>query len=128
MRQRIILPSFLRSISMSRVSLPARFLFIMLWLLADDHGRLRGAAMYILGEVFSLDKQYTAWEIDGWLRELQREECIDIYSYGGLTYIVIVNWKKYQHVQHPSPSQLPGHTGGGGPQRSLKLELRRTRH
>lgn len=45
--------------------------------------------------------------IDGWLAELEREECLDLYKVEGSTYIQIRNWLIHQKIDKPSQSKLP---------------------
>ncbi len=41
--------------------------------------------------------------IEGWLSELECEECIVRYRVGGTTYIEILNWAEHQKIDKPSP-------------------------
>lgn len=45
--------------------------------------------------------------IDGWLAELEREQCILRYTVYGNAYLQVINWGKHQKIDHPSSSRLP---------------------
>jgi hypothetical protein len=42
-----------------------------------------------------------------WLDELERENCIERYEVGGVSYLRIVKWRHYQKIDHPTVSFLP---------------------
>ena len=106
-RARTIKPQFLRSNSMSRVSREARLTFIHLWLVADDAGRAVDHPVALPRRLYPGQIEAQAL-VAGWLAELEREHCIERYTVGRDSYLRIVNWRRYQKVYHPTPSQLPG--------------------
>jgi hypothetical protein len=91
---------------MGRVSREARLCFIMLWTLADDEGRLRGNSRMLASLLFPYDDDAKDL-IEVWLHELDKEQCIIIYSIGSDHYIEICNWLKHQKIDHPSKSKIP---------------------
>lgn len=91
---------------MGRVSRDARLTFIQLWTLADDDGRLRGNSRMLASLLFPYDDDARDL-MDGWLAELEREQCIERYSADGGSYIQIRNWLTHQKIDHPSKSKLP---------------------
>jgi hypothetical protein len=105
-RIRTIKPEFPQSESMGRVSREARYCFIMLWTMADDAGRLRGASRMLASLLFPYDDD-AATLIDGWLGELEGENCIVRYVADGTQYIQIVKWLEHQKIDKPSPSKIP---------------------
>lgn len=105
-RIRTIKPEFPQSESMGRVSRDARLTFIELWTLADDDGRLRGNSALLAGLLFPYDDDARK-KIDGWLSELEREQCIVRYRIGADSYIAILNWSEHQKIDHPKPSKIP---------------------
>lgn len=105
-RIRTIKPEFPQSESMGRVSRDARLTFIQMWTLADDAGRLRGSSRMLASLLYPYDDDARAL-IDGWLAELEHENCIARYSVDGATYIQILKWLSHQRIDHPSPSKLP---------------------
>jgi hypothetical protein len=105
-RSRIIRPNFARSSSMCRVSRDARLLFILLWTLADDAGRLRAEPLILAEELYPSDTDAPMLLV-AWLDELEREGCIERYRSGDEEYLRIVRWRRYQKVDHPRLSRLP---------------------
>ena len=105
-RIRSIKPEFPQSESMGRVSRDARLLFVMLWTLADDAGRLRGNSRMLASLLFPYDDDAKGL-MDGWLAELQDEGCIDSYKVDGDSYIEIRNWLIHQKIDKPSKSKIP---------------------
>ena len=105
-RIRTIKPEFPQSESMGRVSRDARLTFIELWTLADDEGRLRGNSRMLASLLFPYDDDAKDL-IDGWLHELEVEQCLMRYKVGGDSYIQITNWLIHQKIDKPSKSKIP---------------------
>lgn len=105
-RIRSIRPEFAQSESMGSVSRDARLLFILLWTLADDEGRLRGNVRMLASMLMPYDADAPEG-IPRWLAELEREECICCYRDGGASYLQVQHWEKYQKIDRPSPSKIP---------------------
>lgn len=105
-RIRTVKPEFADSESMGRVSRDARLLFVIMWTIADDAGRLRGAARYLASRAFPYDVDAPGL-VDGWLAELEREDCITRYVADGSSYIAITHWTLHQRIEKPSESKLP---------------------
>jgi hypothetical protein len=105
-RIRTIKPEFPQSESMGRVTRDARLLFIMLWTLADDSGRLRGNSRMLASLLFPYDKDADGL-IDSWLEELKREDCILQYAVDDHRYLQIANWLNHQKIDKPSQSKIP---------------------
>jgi hypothetical protein len=105
-RIRTIKPEFPQSESMGRVSRDSRLLFVLLWTLADDDGRLRGSSRILASLLFPYDDDAKDL-MDAWLSELEREECIVRYMIDKDTYLQILNWNKHQKIDKPSASKIP---------------------
>jgi hypothetical protein len=105
-RIRTIQPTFAKSPSMGRVSREARLLFILLWLEADDAGRLRADPFELAGRLYPHDDDAVEL-ILVWLDQLEGEGCIERYIVKGEALLRIVRWRQYQKVDHPTPSRLP---------------------
>ena len=105
-RIRTIKPEFPQSESMGRVSRDARLLFIMLWTIADDSGRLRGSSRMLASVLFPYDEDAPDL-IGSWLTELDKEGCIVQYRHNNGSYIEICNWLSHQKIDKPSASKLP---------------------
>lgn len=105
-RIRTIKPEFPQSESMGNVSREARLCFIMLWTIADDSGRLRGASRMLASLLFPYDSDAPS-HIDVWLDELCQEGCITRYECDGAQYIEISKWLEHQKIDRPSSSKIP---------------------
>ena len=105
-RIRTIKPEFPHSESMGEVSREARLLFILLWTLADDEGRLRGNSRMLASLLYPYDDDAPKL-IDGWLSELDAQSCIVRYQIAGSTYLEICNWLIHQKIDKPSRSKIP---------------------
>ena len=104
-RIRTIKPEFPQSESMGRVSRDARLLFIELWTICDDSGRTRAASRMLASLLFPYDNDAPGL-IDGWLEELEREDCIVRYQVDGCTYLQVRKWLSHQKIDKPSPSKI----------------------
>ncbi|MDE2467333.1 MAG: hypothetical protein KGL35_00935 [Bradyrhizobium sp.] len=105
-RIRTIKPEFPQSESMGRVSRDARLLFVMLWTLCDDSGRTRAASRMLASLLFPYDDDAKDL-IDGWLAELEREQCIVCYQVEGQSYLQVCKWLNHQKIDRPSESKIP---------------------
>jgi len=90
---------------MGNVSRDARLLFIQLFTLADDEGRLRGNHRYLAHSLYPYDDD-AEHHIGQWLRELEGQECIRQYRDGRTSLIAILNWSLHQRIDHPRPSRF----------------------
>lgn len=105
-RIRTIKPEFPHSESMGRVSRDARLLFVQLWTLADDEGRLRGNSRILASLLYPYDDDAKDL-MDSWLAELEQQACIVRYLIDGSTYLQIVKWSDHQKIDKPTRSKLP---------------------
>ena len=91
-RIRTIKPEFPQSESMGRISRDARLLFVQMWTIADDSGRLRGNSRMLASLLFPYDDD-AGGLISTWMDELKREGCIVCYlGPDGSSYVSICNW------------------------------------
>lgn len=105
-RIRTIKPELPQSESMGRVSRDARLLFILLWTIADDAGRTRAASRMLASLLFPYDDDAPRL-MDGWLTELEREDCIVRYQAEGTSYLEVRKWLTHQKIDRPSQSKFP---------------------
>ncbi len=105
-RIRTIKPETPESESLGRVSREARLCFLLLFTQADDEGRMRGNAQMLAGRLFPYDEDAKGL-MEGWLGALEGEGCIQRYIVDGKAYLQIVEWKKHQKVDKPTPSRFP---------------------
>jgi hypothetical protein len=105
-RIRTIKPEFPQSESMGRVSREARLCFVLLWTILDDEGRARGSSRMLASLLYPYDDDAPK-KIEGWLAELEQENCVVRYKVDGDSYIASTNWEKHQKIDKPSKSRLP---------------------
>ena len=105
-RIRTIKPEFPQSESMGRISRDARLCFIMLWTLVDDEGRARASSRMLASLLFPYDDDAPKL-MEGWLCELEQENCIIRYMIDGHTYLEIPKWLEHQRIDKPSKSKFP---------------------
>jgi len=91
---------------MSRIPRDARFLFVLLWTIADDEGRLLAEPSELADLLFAPDQDAPMF-MAHWLDELERERCIERYEVEGKACLRIVKWRDYQKIDHPTESLLP---------------------
>ena len=108
MRARGIKPGFYKNESLADCSLPARFLFPGLWMMADREGRLEDRPRKIKVEILPFDDI----DVEPLLRELHANGFIERYSVGGEKFIQINNFTKHQapHVKEKA-SEIPDVSG-----------------
>jgi hypothetical protein len=112
-RIRTVKPEFCESESVGRLSLGARLLFIQLFTIVDDAGRCRAAPQFLVSRLYPYDDPVEIKaQIDGWLGELDTEQCVRGYEVNGSHYLEIVNWLKHQKIDHKTPSKLPAFENG----------------
>lgn len=109
-RIRTIKPEFWQDEKLSRLPYGARLLFIGLWNIADDVGRLRGNPLFVAAQTFPYD---TAPPIEQWLQLLHSGGFIERYVNDGESFIVVVNFLKHQQISKPTPSRIPAPDDSG---------------
>lgn len=90
------------------LSMNARLLYIGMFSIADDYGRLRGDARFLKNRIFPFD-DICLKDIEALRDEIQNVELIEVYSSGKGVYIYHPNWKKYQklRIERIKPSEYP---------------------
>lgn len=104
-RIRSIKPEILEDERSAGLSSDAWRLWVSMWLLADDHGRLRGNHHYLEGQVFWLAKPRES--LAKMLESLASQHLIVRYEVNGQKYIEVRNWNKHQKVDHPGKPRVP---------------------
>lgn len=107
MRIRTIKPSFWSSATIASVSRDARLVFIGLWNIADDEGRLLGGAKGLAGALFEHDEDVDGKRMSAWLDELETRRLIERYSVKGVAHICIPGFGEHQKIDKRFPSRLP---------------------
>lgn len=109
-RIRTIKPEFPKDEIVGAMTRDVRLLFLLLLTLADDEGRFRASAALIRAELFPYDEDLSQATVSDWLGVLERLGRIRFYVVDEQQYAEIVNFKKHQRVERPSPSKLPART------------------
>lgn len=104
-RIRTIKPEILEDERSAGLSSDAWRLWVSMWLLADDHGRLRGAPEWLRAQVFWSAPHPV--HVSDLLLELHQANVIVQYEIAGQKYIEIRNWAKHQKVDHPGKPRIP---------------------
>lgn len=102
-----------------RTSRDARLLYIALWNLADEHGRLNGDPQWIKGQVFSYDDDLDASAIAKMLEELEAPAvgAVMAYEVDGDPYLFLPKLAKHQRLEPEKvKSRLPDPPGPGAPE------------
>lgn len=103
-RIRTIKPEFWQDERLSNMPRDARLLFIGLWNVADDYGRLRGHPAFIRGQVFPYDEDIDVEEL---LNILARGGRIVRYERDGQRFIWIRHFSEHQKMDKRTDSKLP---------------------
>jgi hypothetical protein len=107
-RIRNIKPEFWQDEELAELPRDARLMYVGLWNLADEHGRLRGAPRYIKGQLFPYDDDLTAKDIDDLMEALVRAGKVHRYRVTGADYLWLPNLDRHQRLESAKvPSKLP---------------------
>lgn len=108
-RQRFIWPSLWTDKAFGELPHDAQVLFIALFSLADDEGRISADPMYLRAQVFPY-KDYSAKRVQGIRdRVVERFQSVHLYEIGshGEEAIALLEWSEYQKPKYPKPSNIP---------------------
>ncbi len=106
------------SVQVSKLTKPARLLYIGMIILGDDSGRLRGSPAFLRSRIFPYDDDIKLKDVENWRNEVIKEKLVDLYSNSLSSnldeFIVHPNWKKYQSLRSdrikeskiPSPNDI----------------------
>lgn len=105
-RIRTIKPEFWQDERLGALPIPVRLLFIGLWNLADDDGRLRGNPRLIKGQVFPYDSDQEV-AVPAGLDHLEKAGRIRRYVHCGESFVWIPKFRDHQRIDKPKASVLP---------------------
>ena len=118
-RQRFIWPEIWKDPVFGRLQHIEQVMFVGLFSIADDEGRLNADPAYLKSELFTY-KDYTNKKVKG-IRDglVARVPSVHLYSANGCDLIALLKWGDYQKPKYPKPSKLPPpYLGEGFPQAS----------
>jgi len=101
-RKRMIDPEFWSDEEIGNWSLGARLLYIGLWNFADDEGRFKADIRLLKSQIFPYDKRIIMTSL---MQEIAIK--VQLYEHNGAHYGFIMNFKKHQRIDRPTPSRLP---------------------
>lgn len=106
-RQRFIHPTIWKDPVFGRLQPLEQLLFIGMFSIADDEGRLLADPAYLRAEVFPY-KDYTAKKVKT-LRDAVAEQMENVHLYRApeIEYIALLKWSDFQKPKYPSPSKIP---------------------
>jgi hypothetical protein len=106
-RRRMIDPSFWDDEDICSLPDSERLLFLSCICSADDEGKLSGSPATIKKIAFGMTDTSTK-EVENMLQNISNNiRGFHRYSVEDKSYIKLVNWKKYQRVDHPQKSVIP---------------------
>lgn len=121
-RKRMLDPSFWDDDSIGMLCNEARLLFLCCVSQADDDGRMTGVAGTWKKIAFGFTS-VSIEQVDQWLNEIAASVRSFIrYESGNHPYIALLNWQKYQKVDHPTLSIIPPPTRDSGTTRGVVPE------
>ncbi len=105
-RQRFIWPSIWKDPVFGRLTDAEQVLFIGLFSIADDEGRLLADPAYIRSELFPY-REVSVKKVTA-LRDAVAAKCdnVHLYEVEGTTYIALLKWSEYQKPKYPKPSRI----------------------
>ncbi len=105
-RKRMISPEIWDSENFSKLSILARLVFIGMFSNADDEGRGKAKAAFLKSKLFPYDESMRVADVESALDEVAENMSVTMYSHDGNEYYSFDNWKKWQRVDKPSPSNI----------------------
>lgn len=89
-----------------RLSVTAELLFVRLISMADDEGRFQASASRVVGFAFP-HREMAPAKVRRLLKEIEGQGLILLYRHDQMPYGVVVNFRKHQQINKPTPSSLP---------------------
>lgn len=106
-RKRMLDPNIWVSEDMAMLSIFARLMFIGMISNADDEGKGRANIAYLKSTIFPYDEDISTRKVNEALKAISEHCSVEIYEVDGKQYYRFKNWKSWQKVEKPSPSQIP---------------------
>ena len=103
MRIRTVKPEFWSDEKTGTLSMPAALLFLAMFNVADDKGRLRGVPSLLKAQAFPYRPEV---DIEAALGELLAKKLVRPYQARGQAYLEITNFLKHQVINKPSKKTL----------------------
>lgn len=106
-RQRFIHPEIWKDPVFGRLTHTEQVMFVGLFSLADDEGRILADPAFLKSEVFPY-KDYTNKKVEG-IRDavVDKVPSVHLYQAKGSDLIALLKWGEYQKPKYAKPSKLP---------------------
>lgn len=106
-RIRTLKPEAPQHRKIGRLSIHARWLWVVMITQADDQGRLVADAQQLRLWAFGYDLEVTNEAVDLWLEEVAKTGLVRLYTVKHVRYCVFDSWRDHQRIDRPTPSKLP---------------------
>ena len=106
-RIRSIKPDFYDDERLGALPVPVRFLFIGLWVFADDDGIVKANPKWLKSKIYPYDDDMRIGALEQQLLALCKSRMLIPFVYNDENYYVIRNFKKHQRIDKPYPSNVP---------------------
>jgi hypothetical protein len=106
-RIRTLKPGFFRSEDVAALSYRARLTWQGIWIVADDYGRCKDNARLLKADLWALEDDVTAAEVEKDLVELAEHGRITRYEVDGARFLAVTNWDEHQWIKSKSESVIP---------------------
>lgn len=104
----MIHPEFFTSLSIRRLDVHSRLLFILSWCVADDFGVLADDAELLRALCFISDHDVTVSDVERMIDDLCAVDCLRRFAdENGRRWLHIPAWFRWQHVDRPSKRRNP---------------------
>ena len=104
-RIRTIKPKFYDDVKIGRLSREARYLYIALWVFADDMGVANGDTIWLKSKIYPYD-QIQLQQFEKWMNELVTNGFICLLSYNGERFIYLPKFTRHQVINRPNYEDL----------------------
>lgn len=104
MRIRSIKPEYTTDRVTGRWALDLQMFYAALWCFADDDGRFEWEPDLIRAQLFPFHPDL---DVDGFLNRLVEAKRVRPYEVDGIRYGLVINLKKHQKPNKPTPSRFP---------------------
>lgn len=106
LRQRIIKPEILTDEKFCQLGDKEKLLFIFLWMMADEHGRMEYTPFSVKYNLLPAE-DCTLLQISGKIGKICATGMIVVYTVGKKQYLQITNFGKHQRLDRRRPSKFP---------------------
>lgn len=106
-RIRTIKPALWASEKLGRLPVLSRLTFVGLISQADDAGRGRGAARFLMGALHAYAPDVTEEGLAKATTDLHQAGLAIFYEIDGCRYYALPNWDAHQRIDKPGPSEIP---------------------